>query len=222
MEEYKYILMAGGTYPKWETPRQLLELNGEPIIARTIRLLRERGVTDIAISSNNDAFEQLGVPVLRHENGYVGIEYDNYKGYWCDGFYPTDVPTCYLFGDVVFSPAAIQTIVQTETDDIEFFGSAPPFSSQYIKPWIEPFGFKVRDTGHLREAIELVKRMDSEGRYNRKPIAWELWNAIDRGYETDPNYIVYTSYIHINDYTCDIDGPNEAVLVEIFAGLTKE
>ena len=54
-----YIIMAGGTYPFWKTPKQLLEIDGEPIIERTIRLLRENGVEDIVISSNNDIFEQF-------------------------------------------------------------------------------------------------------------------------------------------------------------------
>ena len=44
----RYIIMCGGTYPKWgDTPRQLLKLpSGETIVGRTIRLLRENGVTD--------------------------------------------------------------------------------------------------------------------------------------------------------------------------------
>ena len=46
----KYIIMCGGIYKKWETPRQMLPINGEPIVARTIRLLRENGIKDIASS----------------------------------------------------------------------------------------------------------------------------------------------------------------------------
>ena len=57
----KYIIMCGGTYKRWETPRQLTEIRGEPIVARTIRLLRENGVSDIAISSNNPVFEQFSL-----------------------------------------------------------------------------------------------------------------------------------------------------------------
>ena len=49
----KYIIMCGGTYKRWDTPRQLTEIRGEPLIARTIQLLKEAGVSDIAISSNN-------------------------------------------------------------------------------------------------------------------------------------------------------------------------
>ena len=207
----KYIIMCGGTYPKWEKPRQLIKIKGEPIVARTIRLLRENGVEDISISSDNDAFGAFGVPVLKHDNHYYAREYNDMDGYWCNAFYLTDVPTCYIFGDVVFSPAAVKTIVETQTDDIAFFGSAFPFAPEYPKVWIEPFAFKVVDTEHLREAIAQVKRLDMIGAFYRKPIAWEMWNVIHGG---DPNCIDQESYIHINDYTCDIDKPEEVALFE--------
>ena len=47
----KYIIMCGGNYETFETPRQLTKIKGEPLVARTIRLLQEQGVEDIAISS---------------------------------------------------------------------------------------------------------------------------------------------------------------------------
>ena len=31
----KYIIMCGGQY-SWETPRQMTEIQGEPVVARTI------------------------------------------------------------------------------------------------------------------------------------------------------------------------------------------
>ena len=211
-----YIIMAGGTYPQWETPKQLLKIHGEPIIARTIRLLREAGIKDIRISSNNPVFEQFGLPVLHHENNYTGIEYNKCKGYWCECFYPTDEPTTYLFGDVVYSPKAIKKIVEYKGSDIMFFGSAPPFPPQYPKQYIEPFAFKVWDTDHLKRAIQEVKDLHSWGRFNREPIAWEVWNVILRGVNGDVNWIDYNSYVHINDYTCDIDNPSEIASVERF------
>ena len=207
----KYIIMCGGTYKKWETPRQLTEVCGEPLVARTIRLLKEAGISDIAISSNNSAFEQFGVPVLRHDNGMVVTEELNVKGYWVDAFYPTDEPVCYLLGDVVYSPEAIKTIVGTETDDIEFFASSPPFSADYIKPWAEPFALKVVNTDHLKSAISLTKQYADAGLFNRPPIMWELWQVIQA---TPLNCINYNNYIAINDYTCDIDSKDDAVMFE--------
>ena len=210
----KYIIMCGGEYTKWETPRQLLLFKGEMIVARTIRMLRERGITDIAISSNNPVFEQFDVPLLHHTNHYTAWEYNACEGSWCNAFYPTDEPTCYLFGDVVYSPAALDKIIATETDDIIFFGSAPPFPSCYPKPWIEPFAFKVVDTDHLHRAVADVLRLEAEGRFGRRPIAWEVWNVISRGPDGDVNTIHYDSYIHINDWTTDIDKPSEIPILE--------
>ena len=214
-QKMKYIIMCGGTYTAWSTPRQLIEVGGEPVVARTIRLLREVGVSDIAISSNNEVFEQFGVPVLRHENSYQAAGYNDFTGYWCDAFYPAEEPVCYIFGDVVFSPDAIRTIVETDTDDIMFFGSSPPFAPEYRKRWAEPFALKVADPEHLKRAVKEVKRLDAEGRFNRKPIMWELWNVI---LGRDLNSIDYKSYVAINDYTCDIDYKEDA---DLFKDLIK-
>ena len=53
----KYIILCGGMNSKeqksFDKPRHLLEIKGEPIVARTIRLLRENGVENIAISTDD-------------------------------------------------------------------------------------------------------------------------------------------------------------------------
>lgn len=217
-DSMKYIIMCGGNSIHWDSPRQLLKICRETIVERTIRLLRKNGITDIAISSNNPLFENFGVPVLHHDNDYVSAGYNQCKGgHWCDCFYPMDEPACYLHGDVVFSMAAIRTIINTPTDDIIFFGSAPPFSNIYPKPYIEPFAFKVVNQAHLHQAVADVKRLEAEGRFNRQPIAWEVWNVISRGPDGDVNAVDFNSYVHINDYTCDIDHPNEKELFSTLA-----
>jgi hypothetical protein len=190
--------MCGGKYGGWKTPRQLTKINGEPIVARTIRLLKQAGIKDIAISANQEGFDNLGVEILHHENDF-GV---SNKSYWLDAFYPTDEEVCYLFGDVVFSKQAIDTIINVETDDIQFFASAPPFAPEYPKRWAEPFAFKVVNQKHFRDAIEDTKMYFNCGLLRRNPIAWELWQVIK---QTELNVIDYTNYVVINDKTCDID-----------------
>lgn len=195
----KYIIMCGGKYPNWDEPKQIQPANGEPIVARTIRLLRENKVGDIAISSNNNIFKQFGVPVLNHYNSL-----DDGHGVWLDAFYPMKKPVCYLYGDVIYSPEAIKTIVDRHVTSIEFFASSPPYSPEYIKHWEEPFAFKVQDTELFRHCIEVTKHYDRMGLYPRKDgaISWELWQVI-KG--TPMNQIINDNYVVINDYTCDID-----------------
>lgn len=35
----KYVIMCGGYYEQWKTPKQLQIVNGEALVERTIRLL---------------------------------------------------------------------------------------------------------------------------------------------------------------------------------------
>lgn len=203
----RYIIMCGGDYQRWEKPRQLIEIKGEPVVARTIRLLRENGVTDIAISSNNSAFVDFGVPVLSHDNDWtVSKEVKATSGTWLNAFYFTSYPVCYIFGDVVFSPDAIKTIVETQTEDVEFFASAPSFAREYPKPYAEPFAFKVVNMERFKQCVELAKICEKQHMFKRNPIAWELWQVIKN---TPLNQIDYTNYVAINDYTCDIDSEED-------------
>lgn len=206
MNKFRYIIMCGGNYERWETPKHLSMIHGEPLVARTIRLLRENGVEDINISSNNPVFEQFGVPVLHHNNPYYLSKTDDAKTPWLDAFYPMNDPVCYIFGDVVFSPDAIKKIVETPTDSIEFFASAPPFDKRYCKEWAEPFAYKVVDTKRFFEAIEETKEYEKQGCFYRQPVSWELWQVI-KG--TKLGKVVYDNYTVINDYTCDIDKPED-------------
>jgi len=205
----RYIIMCGGKYNGWETPRQMTPIRGEPVVARTIRLLRDAGAEDINISTNDMRFEQFGVPILTHKNNFIGNASEG--GSWVEAFYPTDDPACYIMGDVVFSQMAAKRIVKTPTDGIMFFASAPPFPDIYIKPYAEPFAFKVKDQRRFRAAVEYVKANESTGIFRRRPIAWELWQVING---ENVRQINYHNYTVINDYTCDIDSPKDAEHIE--------
>lgn len=198
----KYIIMCGGKYGR--TPKQLIRIMGEPLIARTIRLLRAYGVKDIAISAQDDRFWQYGI-VIYHDNDYVYGKEE--RKCWLKAFYPTDEPVCYIYGDVYFSENAIRQIVQTETESIEFFASAPPFADNYFKTWAEPFAFKVQDPELFFRKVKECHEYDLEGKFHREAVSWELWQVI-KGTELD--VIDYTNYHAINDYTCDIDNKEEA------------
>lgn len=194
----KYIIMCGG--PRSEKPLRVIY--NESLIQRTTRLLKENGITDIVISSNNEDYNNLGFPVLHHDNS---ITWDGF--YWLKAFYPMRDPVCYIYGDVFFSPEAIRTIVETQTDDIEFFASSPPFSNEYPKKWAEPFAFKVQNVERFFKCIDRVVQLDRWQQFQRHPISWELWQVI-KG--TPINKIIYTNYTAINDYTVDIDNDEHA------------
>ena len=199
----KYIIMCSGRYEQWRYPKQLSMIHGETLIQRTIRLLTENAVKkkDIKLTVTPELRDILlkdGLPVS---------VIPRVKELWVDCFYPMNAPCTYLYGDVVYSPNAIKMIVETETDDIEFFASAPPFAKNYSKKWAEPFAFKVVNQSVFKEAIEIAKDLHlNQHLFKREPISWELWQVI-KG--TPINKIDYTNYTVINDYTCDIDEPSD-------------
>ena len=186
----KYVLMAGTSY---EPPRQLTKINGEVLIERTIRLLQKNGVEDICVTSMDPRFDK-----------YNRMAYDS-SGLWVNCFPPIDGSACYIMADVYFSPKAIKKIVETETDSIEFFASGEPFADNYPKRWAEPFAFKVVDNDSFRAAVEKTKELYAQG-YLRRCLAWELWQVIKN---TELNHIEQ-NYTLINDYSCDIDYPEDA------------
>lgn len=207
-ENMKYIVMCGGTYSFWQSSRWETVIKGEKLVERTIRLLRENGIEDIAISSNDKKFEKYGVPVLVHNNPFRTDDLESTV--WWSGFYPMDEPVCYLFGDVYFSDRAIQTIVNYQTDDIMLFASVKPFDDRYIKNWAEPFGFKVVDTDHFHRCLEQLSEYHRRNMFNRHPCSWELWQIIKH----TPLNEIRRNYCGISDYTCDIDSPEDAVRLE--------
>lgn len=213
-----YILMCGGTYKTFEEPRWLVKIDGEPIVERTIRLLRELGVEDIYISSNLDCFDYLGVPILKHTNNYVvkGTSIKdinkNKTGYWVDAFVPLDIPATYLCGDVWYSKEALEKVVNAETDDIMFFGTQPPFAKGYAKPYQEPIGFKVVNQQRFRECINKCKYLQDHNLTKRKPISWELYRVIDG---IDPNKNLFGKRFYaIHDFIQDIDLASEVKELE--------
>lgn len=208
----KYVIMCGGYYQNFkETPKQLSVVNGERIVDRTIRLLKENGIEEenIYISSNNPIFDTCGVKRLEHHNSY---RYDNdtLTGYWLDAFYPyfeENTKVTYVFGDVYFTESAIKTIVNYKTSKNVLFGTSIAKNEAH-ENWGEPFAYVVNDYKTFMNGIENVKRLQDEGKTNRVALVWELYRYLN---ELDINIqqVLDDTYICIDDGTIDIDDPEQ-------------
>ena len=208
----KYIILAKSNDKTFDIPRQLVEVNGEPLIARTIRLLKENGVKDIIITANDERFNNLGVEVYNDkENKY---DYINKTGYWLDAF-PFELinePVCFIWGDVYFSEKAIREIVELESKEDLFFCTYENKTDKYIKEYDEPLAYKVMNCERFKEHINKVKKMKDEGKCCREPIIWEVYRSI---HNQDINtHIMTTDFIAINDESCDIDSVKDIELLK--------
>lgn len=208
----QYIIMAGGTYNQFKTPKHLTIINGEPLIKRTIRLLKENGIDDIYISSKDKRFDNLGVERIEHENNFVSDGKNTLQGYWVDAFYPTEKPVTYLYGDAYYSEECIKTIINTPTNDILFFASTIPCRKDYFKQWEEPFAFKVVNQEKFRKAINICKQKRDNHETVREPISWEVYRVLN-GIDINTHKIK-DNFIAINDISVDIDCEEDARRLE--------
>lgn len=207
----KYVILANSNDKTFNIPRQLMEVNGEPLVKRTIRLLKENGVNDILLTSYDKKFDGLGVE--RYEPLNNDYDYLTGKGYWLNAF-PFEImnePICFIWGDVYFSENAIKTIVKTDTDSTLFFCTYNNTCKDYIKHHDEPLAYKIVDTELFKKHVEKVKKLYDEGKTVRHPIVWEVYRSIN-----DQNINVHKmtkNYVAINDISCDIDSRKDIDLL---------
>ena len=205
----RYYILAAGSDPE----RFMVKLNGENILDRTIRLLEANGIPaeDITLTLTPKLEKFLKAEGCRAAEISHEINL-NLRKYWSACFNACELskPACYIFGEVYFSPMAIRTIVDTQVSSIMLFGSKRPFAPEYPKPYREPFAYKVQDQKRFRKAIRKVRRLHQRGAFTRHPIAWNLWSVICG---TDLNH-VNRKYYGVNDYTCDIDAPEDIQKLE--------
>ena len=208
----KYVILADSrNVEPFVEPRQLTEINGEIIIQRTVRLLKENGIQDITITSHDKRFDNLGA--TRYEPKYNYYDPIKNEGYWLNAF-PIELldrPICFLFGDVYYSENAIKTIVETETTANLFFCTYKNKTKNYIKHHDEPLAYKVVDYIMFKEHIDRVKKLKDEGKCWREPIVWELYRSIN-GQDIGTHQMT-KNYVVINDETCDIDNVKDVDLL---------
>lgn len=218
----KYIILADSdNVEPFKIPRQLTVINGETIIERTIRQLKENKIKDIIITSHDSRFNSLGA--VRYEPKFNDYKPRQNKGYWLSAF-PIELmtePVTFLLGDVYYSDDGIKTIVESKTESVLLFCTSKQdgYSEKYIKHHDEPLGFKVVDCELFKKHIEKLKRMYDMRMTARHPIAWELYRSIN-GLDVNKHRLT-TNYIPINDETCDIDRLEDIYLLELKTGGNK-
>lgn len=208
----KYIILAYSNDKTFDIPRQLVEINGEPLLKRTIRLLKENGIENIIVTGKDKRYKELGVELYSSKkNDY---DYIKHTGYWLNAFdfELMNEPVCFIWGDVYFSEEAIKTIVETDTDSTMFFCSYNNESEYYIKEHDEPLAYKVVDTDLFKEHITRVKEMKDKGLCCREPIVWEVYRSI-HGQDINTHEMT-TDFVAINDISCDIDSVKDAKEIE--------
>ena len=125
------IIMADGKAKRMgglSKKKQLIEIDGERIIDRTIRQLRALGVEPV-IATHSEDFDYLDVArILPENNDHEIKKFSSNKKY-----YSKYDETLFIWGDTYFEDCDIKAIVETPVDKFMFFGTQ-----------FEIFGFKIK------------------------------------------------------------------------------
>lgn len=188
----KYIIMADGKGTRWQNyndiPKHFIEINGETLLARTVRLLRQGDPEcEVIITSHDPRYEVEGATRYEPENNHLEIDR------FTEELIADDV--CFLYGDTYYSEEAAETIIKTVADDILFFGNQRSIVA-----------VKVADGELFRSHVDRVRQLFIEGKIE-KCIGWQVYQSFI-GLPFGEKKIE-SKYIILEDSTEDFNSPED-------------
>lgn len=188
----KYIIMADGKGTRWQNyndiPKHFIEIGGETLLGRTVRLLNEGDKdADVIITSHDPRYDVSGA--RRYEPLNNHLEIDRFTEELIED------NVCFLYGDTYYSQEAMDTILQTETDEMIFFGNERSIVA-----------IKVKDGELFRSHVDNVRRLFLEGKIE-KCIGWQVYQSFT-GLPFGEKKIG-PSYIVLEDGTEDFNSPED-------------
>lgn len=188
----KYIIMADGRGSRWKNhrglPKHLMEVDGETLLQRTVRLLRELDPgCSVTITSHDPRYEVEGAVRYEPQNNHLEIDRFTYE------LIEPDV--CFLYGDTFYSEKALREIIETPAESLLFFGSEKTI-----------FAVKVRDAEMMKSHIDKVKECYLAGEI-KDCKGWQVYQVhagLPFGDKT-----VTESYRVVRDSTRDFNSPTD-------------
>lgn len=188
----KYIIMADGKGTRWgnyqDKPKHLIEIGGETLLGRTVRLLKENDPkSEVIITSHDSRYEFDGA--VRYEPKNNHLEIDRFT----EELIADDV--CFLYGDTYYAEEAIETITGTPAQDILFFGNERTIVA-----------VKVADGRLFKKHVDTVRQLFLEGKI-KKCIGWQVYGSL-MGLPLDEKRIA-DKFVLLRDDTEDFNSPED-------------
>ena len=188
----KYIIMADGKGTRWQNyndiPKHFIEINGETLLGRTVRLLRQGDPDcEVIITSHDPRYEVEGARRYEPKNNHLEIDR------FTEELIEDNV--CFLYGDTYYSEEAVAAIIGTVAEDILFFGNQRSIVA-----------VKVADGGLFRSHVDRVRQLFIEGKIE-KCIGWQVYQSF-LGLPFGEKKID-SKYVLIKDGTEDFNSPED-------------
>lgn len=195
--------MADGQAKRWGNhlgvPKHLIEIDGEPILYRTVRLLKKYGAEDIYITSHDERYNVLGTRRYAPRNNIYEIDR------FCSCYPIWAKETIFIYGDVFYTEEAIKTIIEKDTKDFEFFGRYGQ-RKEYTKNNGEIFAIKVKDIENFKNSCFFIREGLIDGTIKRG-IGWDVYRHL-LGIPFD-KHTLKGHFTKFKDETEDFDFPED-------------
>ncbi len=185
----KAIILANGQATRFNGQcKQVLPVNGEPVIMRTVRQLNENGINDVLIVTVWDEIKALYDNCLDvgHTKGVVKT-IEGCRDRWVE----TNDTILFLLGDVVWTDEAIKIAIETNKN-VAFFGSD-----------VEIFAVRVTPAGKS-DFINGIRLCN----FYKEFTTWVLYRLM-AGFRTQQHKFETEMFVKITDKTDDIDYPSK-------------
>ncbi|MDH4554658.1 hypothetical protein E8F11_05625 [Pseudomonas sp. BN417] len=206
MQDLTVVILAaecGQKCERWEfaeMPKQLVEVRGETLLGRTLRLLREGGSEFPWLITRSDAF--LGFPAI----GWCPLHSDTKAhsllaafSLWQSG------DLLVLYSDVYFSEPAFEAILGgTGT---RFYGRAGR-SAFTLKNYGELFAIRIADKDRLR-AQQMLETLISHHELTGNQSFWCFYRLMAGLPLADSNATEHKYLVRLHDETDDVDFVSE-------------
>lgn len=198
------IVMAAGEGSRWgeymDVPKHLIEVDGEPILHRTVRLLKQH-VPEVWVVARDDER-------YRRHTGYtmtVDPLSSDMDKFWSSRQLWEGTHSVLVYGDCYFTEQAIPVITQPVSEWTLFCrpGESAFTGGQYGECWA--YSVPVRDQQWFTDRITWLAGAHSLGRLGRVG-GWELYRAM---LNKPMHHEMYDHFIEINDWTEDFDFPSD-------------
>lgn len=144
-------------------PKSLLVIDGETLLARSVRMLREKGIVDVGVVVGYRAAmiaQALGSeitcipnPFYRHSN--------NMGSLWMARDFVADAPFAYLHGDLIYSERLLGEFLSTaasSTASIDLLTSFGPVDDEAMK-------VRTDENARLVESSKRIPSADAQGEW---------------------------------------------------------
>ncbi len=184
--------------------KHLLEINGESLLKRQIRLLKKNGVHDIYITSHNKLYNFKGAKRYEPKNNKYEID----RFFASKNLWNKQGDTLYIYGDVFYTEEAMKIICLTPVNNNYLFFGRYGKNKLTNKNHGEIFAFKFSEKTHTKTKNKLlyVREEFKKGNITRCR-GWEFYRAMQN--ISLKKHQIIKNFIKINDLTDDFDTKEE-------------